>query len=580
MNRPIRAFPHFCFRLASIVCMAIGLLAVMPARPALAAINTDLSYVDPASARFTRFKAFVDQALNGSPGYDFKAIDAVYAWRITNNAAYCNLAVSKVEAQVATAEAEIAAGRRPAVAADSYLEVGLMIRDVAITYDWCAAFTTGSQRTRWAAYAEQAIWNIWNYQQARWGSVTFPWSGWSVNDPGNNYHFSFLEATMYWALASNSATWRNFIVNQKFPALQQYYANLPGGGSGEGTGYGLAQGRLFEIYRIWRDATGTDLSASNVHLDDSLDYWIHATVPTLDRVAPIGDQSRVSYPQLWDYHRNVQLQAHAMGHDSAGRARAQWWLSSISIPQMTSGFNFRNDLLSPAIGGAPPTVLHHHATGPGHLFARSDWSSSAMWLSFVAGRYNQSHAHKDQGAFSLFQGDFLAVTENVFSRSGIQQGSDVHNVVRFVSGGQPVLQREGTTSTMVVTQGAGGAIEVDANLTPSFAGNAAVTNWRRQLSFANRALRVRDTFVKGAGVEAMFQVNTPVIPVVSGRSARAGNLTITVVSPADATLSVLEWRGVDPAEFTRGYRLDVRGSGAEFVVDFSTGDSVFGNSFE
>lgn len=384
---------------------------------------------------------------------------------------------------------------------------------------------------------------------------------------------------MYWALASGSSTWRSFLETQKFPALQQYYANLPGGGSGEGTGYGLAQGRLFEIYRIWRDGTGVDLSAPNTHLDDTIDYWIHASVPTLDRVAPIGDQSRVSYPEIWDYHRNVLLQSRALGHDPARRARAQWWLGAISIPQMTSGFNFRNDLLSPGAGGSAPTALHHHATGPGHFFARSDWTRSAMWLSFVAGRYNQSHAHKDQGAFTLFQGDFLAVTENVFTRSGIQQGPEVHNVVRFVSGGQNVLQREGTTSTMSVAPVAGG-VYVDANLTPSFAGNAAVTQWRRELTLANRGLRVRDTFAKGAGVEAIFQVNTPLQPVVSGRTARAGNLVVTVVSPADATLGVLDWRTVNASEFTRGWRLDVRGSGSEFVVDFATGDDLFAAGFE
>lgn len=577
----MKTLPHALrIRPLAALCLGLGLLSAGLDRPAHAAVATDLGYIDTNSTRFTRFKGFVDSALNGNPGYDFRAIDAVYAWRTTNNAAYCNLAVSKAEAQVAAAEAEIAAGRRAPVAADSYLEVGVMIRDVAITYDWCAAFTTASQRTRWAAYAEQAVWNVWNHQQARWGNVAFPWSGWSVNDPGNNYHFSFLEATMYWALASNSATWRNFLEQQKLPALQQYYANLPGGGSGEGTGYGLAQGRLFEIYRIWRDGTGLDLSATNSHLDDTIDYWVHATVPTRDRVAPIGDQSRVSYPEIWDYHRNVVLQARAMAHDATRRARAQWWLSSISIPQMTSGFNFRNDLLSPAAGGTAPTALHHHASGPGHLFARSDWSPGAMWLSFVAGRYNQSHAHNDQGSFSLFEGDFLAVTENIFSRSGIQQGSDVHNVVRFVSGGQTVLQREGTTSTMAVTAGAGGALAIDANLTPSFAGNAAVTNWRRQLTFANRQLRVQDTFAKGAGVEAIFQVNTPVQPVISGRTAKAGNLTITVVSPADATLSVVDWRAVNSAEFTRGYRLDVRGGGSGFVVDFSTGDTLFANGME
>ncbi|HQY35967.1 MAG TPA: hypothetical protein PLI00_05265 [Pseudomonadota bacterium] len=551
--------------------LACALLA--PAAPAAAAILIDLSGVDTGSAAMARFRAYVDSAVAGARPYAFSATDAAYAWRLVGNPAYCQLAVALAEEQVAAAEREIAAGQRAPVASDSYLEVGDFIRDLSITYDWCASFTTASQRTRWAAYAEQAVWNVWNPAQARWGTGSFPWSGWSINDPGNNYHFSFLEATMYWSLASNSSTWRTFLDNQKFPPLMDFFAALPGGGSREGTGYGLAQQRLFELYRMWRDSTGTNLGAAGTHLNDSPDYWIHATVPTLDRIAPIGDQSRSSYPSLYDYHRNVVLQARLMGTDAAAAARAQWWLGSISIPQMTSSFNYRHDLLAPAAGGTAPTALYRHATGTGHLFARSNWTRDALWMGFVAGRYDQSHAHQDQGAFTLFQRDFLAVTENIFTHSGIQQGAEVHNVVRFTSNGTTVRQREGTTSTMVVTPGANGALTVDADLTPSYNGNAAVGQWRRRLDFNASRLRVHDTFTIGAGVQATFQVNTPVQPFVNGRTATAGSLLVTVIEPADATLSVLDWRTVEAGEYDSGYRLDIRGSGNAFVVELACASS-------
>ena len=558
--------------------LACALLA--PAAPAAAAILIDLSGVDTGSTAMARFRAYVDSAVAGARPYAFSATDAAYAWRLVGNPAYCQLAVALAEEQVAAAEREIAAGQRAPVASDSYLEVGDFIRDLSITYDWCASFTTASQRTRWAAYAEQAVWNVWNPAQARWGTGAFPWSGWSINDPGNNYHFSFLEATMYWALASNSSTWRSFLDNQKFPPLMNFFAALPGGGSREGTGYGLAQQRLFELYRMWRDSTGTNLGAAGTHLNDSPDYWIHATVPTLDRIAPIGDQARSSYPDLYDYHRNVVLQARLMGTNATTAAHAQWWLGNISIPQMTSSFNYRHDLLAPAAGGTAPTALVYHATGTGHLFARTNWTRDAMWMSFVAGRYDQSHAHQDQGSFSLFQRDFLAVTENIFTRSGIQQGAEVHNVVRFTSNGATVRQREGTTSTMVVTPGANGALTVDADLTPSYAGNAAVGQWRRRLDFAPNRLRVHDTFAIGAGVQATFQVNTPVQPIVNGRTATAGSLVITVTEPADATLSVLDWRTQGSSEYTRGWRLDVRGSGNSFVVELGEAGSLFANGFD
>ena len=559
---------------------AVPLLA-FAAGAADAAVVVDLSYVDANGPAYQRFRTWVNQAVAGSPGYAFSATDAAYAYRISGGNQYCQLAVQMVEAQVATAEAEIAAARRPAVAADSYLEVGDYIRDLSITYDWCAAFTTPAQRTRWAAYAQQAVWNVWNYQQASWGGRAFPWSGWSVSDPGNNYHYSFLEATMYWSLASNNATWRTFLETQKFPQLVAYFAALPGGGSAEGTAYGLSHRRLFELYRIWRDNTGTNLGTQSAHLEDSVDWWMHATVPTMDAVAPIGDQARVSYPEMYDYHRNLVLQARVQTGDAARRARAGWWLGAISVPQMTSGFNFRHDLLSAAPGGSTaPTATWYHATGTGALFARTDWTPSAMWMSFMAGPYNQSHAHQDQGSFNLFfAGDFQAVTENVWSHSGIEQGSEVHNLVRFVQNGTTVRQRTGTTSSMTVTPVAGG-VSVDANLTPAFGTNAAVTNWRRQLVFANRLLTVHDTFAMGAGVQAVFQVNVPVAPVVNGRTATAGALAMRVLQPADATITVLDWRTVDASEYNSGYRLDVRGSGNEFVVELGQAGLLFANGFE
>ncbi|WP_226469339.1 hypothetical protein [Luteimonas panaciterrae] len=535
-----------------------------------AAIPPDLSYVDTTTPAYARFKAWVDRAVAGNPGYNFSATDAGYAYRLNGNAAYCQLAVRMAEKQVADAEAVIANGQRPEVSGDSYLHVGEMIRDVSLTYDWCDAFTTTQQRARWAAYAEQAVWNVWHHQQANWGGRPFPWSGWSVNDPGNNYYYSFIEATMYWAMASGSTDWRQFLEQEKLPPLVSYFAALPGGGSSEGTGYGLSHQRLFELYRIWRDYTGTDLGAQSTHLTDSIDWWIHATVPTLDRIAPLGDQSRVSYPDLYDYHRNVILQARAMTGSVEARSHANWWLNHISVAQMDSGFNFRHDLLPSSGAAAPPSALYYHAAGTGRLFARSSWSTGAMWLGFTAGPYEQGHAAQDQGAFTLFARDFLAVTENIFTHSGIQQGTAVQNVLRFTSNGSDIPQRYPTLSSMTVTPGANGVLDVSANLTPAYDGHPAIQSWRRDLHFAQRKLSVHDTYQVGSGVQTVFQVNTPLQPVISGNSARAGDLIITVLKPANATLRAIDWHATGPAsEYLRGWKLEVGGASGEFLVEFA-----------
>ena len=76
--------------------------------------------------------------------------------------------------EVSRVVSAIAAGRNPEVAGDSYLEVGPMIADLSMTLHACSAFITGAQRTRWSAYAEQTVWNIWNYNSARWGTRSAP----------------------------------------------------------------------------------------------------------------------------------------------------------------------------------------------------------------------------------------------------------------------------------------------------------------------------------------------------------------------------------------------------------------------
>jgi hypothetical protein len=550
-----------------------------------AAITIDLSYVDPASSAYQRFENWVEQAVDGNPGYEFSANDAALMYRLSSEGRYCALAVDMIEEQVSEAEAAIAANQNPDVAHDSYLYVGAKIGDLALTYDWCAAQVSSSQRTRWADYANQTLYNVWHPQQAQWGARSAPWTGWGTDDPANNYHYSFLRATMYWALASNDSALRAFLETEKLPPLQAYFATLPGGGSEEGTGYGTSHHKLFELYRVWRDSTATDLANANPHLTDTISYWLHATVPSRDRFAPYGDQSRSSNPEFYDYHRHLLLEARKMTASDAARSLASWWLNNSSIERMGSGFNYRDDLLPAGSAGAQPDApLVYQASGVGHLFARTDWSTAATWMSFSAGSFNQSHAHQDQGSFTLFAaGDWLAVTENIWSHSGIQQGTDVHNVVRFVRDGSSVRQRQPSHSTMEIEQlgPAPGEVHVTGNLTPAYASGSGVNSWQRHLDFSGGQLRVTDEFSVTSGTQAIFQVNTPVQPQINGRNAIAGRLQIRVLEPADAVLTAVDWTDVD-GDFNEGWKLEVRGSASNtgFVVELGTGEAIFESGFE
>jgi hypothetical protein len=544
-------------------------------------VNIDLSYVDTQSSNYARFKAYVDEAVGGDPDYGFTAADAAFMYRLDGGSQYCALAIQITDGQVSDAESSIASGSAPAVARDSYLYAGSMLMDVALTYDWCKAQVTSTQQTRWAAYAEQAIWNIWNPGEAQWGGQPFSWSGWGTNDPGNNYHYSFLQATVYWALANNSTQeWQPFLENVKLPALESYVSTLPGGGSQEGTGYGVAQRKLFNVYRVWRDSTGQDLANANSHETDTIGYWAHATVPTMDRFAPIGDQARSSTPELYDYYRHLILEARSGTADATMKDVASWWLNNISINPMTNSFNYRDDLLPAGSGGSPPASLSYHASGVGVLFARTNWTPGASWMSFVAGPYVQSHAHQDQGSFTLFAGgDWQAVTENIWSHSGINQDTTVHNVVRFVQDGTTVRQTDPTTSEMVVTDGDNGDVHASADLTPAFGGNDAVQNWQRTIDFNAGQLTVSDDYAVSGNTQAIFQINVPEQPTISGNTITAGHMKITVMTPANPTITAVDWTSVSD-DFESGWRIDIQGSGGQFVVQMGMSDSIFAGGFE
>ena len=115
---------------------------------------------------------------------------------------------------------------------------------------------------------------------------------------------------------------------------------------------------MFEDFRLWKAGTGENLATLTPHTRETLDYWVHATVPTGDRFAPIGDQSRVSNPEIFDYQRNLMLLGMALSPATAQAGRAAWWLEQIDLQENSQGFVLRPTLLSAAPQPVAPSDLH------------------------------------------------------------------------------------------------------------------------------------------------------------------------------------------------------------------------------
>ncbi|MGB7686521.1 MAG: hypothetical protein WBL45_12165, partial [Solirubrobacterales bacterium] len=556
-------------------------------------------------AIFQAFKRWVDRAVfQNQPGFAYTSTDAVIMFACTGNVAYIDDAIRRVDADVAAAERAIAADppQRPAIAADSYLDVGAEIEALALTYDYGFNRMSPQQHSRWEAFANQAIANVWNPLTATWGNLpagSFPWSAWAVNDPGNNYNYSFIEATQMWALASKDQRWIEFLQERKFPLIVDYHAELPGGGSREGTGYGTAQRRLWENARMWRASTGEDLTAVRTHARDSVDYWIHATVPTLDHYAPIGDLSRDSNPSLFDYHETLMREAALAGAGTPQGRRAAWWIANNSVPEtLTQGFTLRSALLTPPDPPQAPTALTYRAPGVGQFFARSSWNEDATWLQLTAGPYDQSHAHEDQGGFTLYRGTWMTVTSNILSRSGLQGGgggghvpdlgTGVNNVIRFTRPGQagapPQTIRQNFTDEVTVSTETlpGDLVKVHADLAGAYSNNDdEVRGWTRDLEFQGNRLRVHDRCEVGAGIGAVFQLHVPVQPVnQGGGQITAGDLRIDAGPTAQVSLVDMRSFNLPPepgrsTEWDSGWRIDIsHPAGCEFDVTLTAQTST------
>lgn len=525
----------------------------------------------------TRFRAITDAWVGGESVYSFGAWNAALLGALTGEPAYCKKAVAEVEAQVAAAEARIAAGDKPEVSRDSYLHVGEMIGDLALVYDWCFDAVAPAQRARWISYANQAVWNVWHHGEAKWGGRPFPWTGWSTANPANNYYYSFLRATMLLGLATKGENaqadgWiAQFRDTKVFGELIPLFTEqLAGGGSREGTGYGVSLRRLFELYNLWKATTGENLATKSGHARASLRAFIHQTMPTLDRVAPIGDHARDASGAWFDYHRDYVLQLVALFPNDALARRAKGMLAASSVPAMTQSFMRVYDFLLDNPDVAPLALdginTAYYAPGIGELYARSGWDRDATWIGLIAGAYTESHAHQDQGSILIYKGGWLAHDGNIHSRSGLSQVTTSHGLVRIDSGGAPVKQIASTTSKLVALEQGDDFVYAAADLTAAYKGNPAVGLVQRELVYLQpNVVIVFDRVRSAAGTTQTWQLPAPVRPALAGDSATiasAGHeLRVVRVAPSPGALAVTDMRA--DADLTGGWRLDQRAAGGD-----------------
>ena len=527
--------------------------------------------LDSRSAAAGRFQDQVAGQLMGRRAYAFQPWYAALLYQLTGDKRYASYAIEETEKFIVAEEEKIARNQRAAVAGDSYLEVGQTIGNVALVYDWCHSLLTPEQRARWVSYSNVAVGNVWNHTGAKWGNTTYAWSGWSVDNPSNNYYYSFLRATMLLGLATHgenpqAPAWIDKfrtakIENQLIPTFTR---ELQGGGSREGTGYGTAMKNLWQLYDWWERSTGERIATRTPHTLASMAHLMHSIVPTLDRLAPTGDHARDSTAALFDYHREYLLELMSIFPQERLSGAAKSLLDASSVPRMSQYFEYFVDYIyePPQLSATALTDLSTTYWGPGtgQLMMRSGWDTGAAFSNFICGPYSESHAHHDQGSFVVYRGSWLAYDANVDSASGIEQGEEMHNLVRITQGGSTVAQREGAPrcNLLALADNAQFTYAV-ADVTPIYNGNAAVTKVQREFLFIRPStFVVFDRVVTGTNTSKIWTLNLPGTPSLSGNLISyvngANRLDVRRVAPTNLT-STLSGRRVEVADSAAGQSL-------------------------
>jgi hypothetical protein len=517
----------------------------------------------------SRFRAVADRWVNGESIYEFRTWNGALMGALTGESRYCAKAVAVTDAQVAAEEAKIATGAQPTVAFNSYLHAGDLIGDVMLTYDWCFDAATQAQKTRWLRFANQAVWNIWNPTQARWGTTAMTWSGWAVNDAANNYYYSFLRATMLTGLAAKGEDTQadgwitqfrdTKVLGQLVPTFD---AELRGGGSREGTAYGVSMRGLFHLYDLWYATTGEKLQAKTKHARQSMRSFMHQVMPTLDYFAPTGDQPRDMTASFFDYQRQYLQELIAMYPSDPVAPRAKAMLDGSTLPVMARPELLVYDFLYPNtdVTAQPLEGLgtNYYGSGIGHIYTRSGWDRDATWVNLIGGAYTQSHAHQDQGSLLIYKGGWLAYDAVINSDNGIIQETGSHSLVRINNASGPIKQVVGTTSQTVALHAGADWLHTAVDVTAAYKNNASIGKVQRELVFLKpNVIVVYDRVTSAAGTTQTWELASPTAPALAGSVATitgAHSLRVQRVVPASANASVTNLANV--TGYRAGYRLE------------------------
>jgi hypothetical protein len=204
-----------------------------------------------------------------------------------------------------------------------------------------------------------------------------------------------------------------------------------GGGMAEGTFYGnlTAWAQVLTAEALYTGAGVRDAYTRSPFYLARLRYATHAGWPgyltnqfgfDTHQLAPVFGDARRGPTGSALYHRAAALLLGKRFPTSRAAREAYWVINRPETARTYTREWALYDLLLPSVDVRPlrPVASSYHEPTLGQIFARSDWSDEATWLSFNAGPHLDTHQHYDAGNLTLFRQVDLIVDSGSFDAFG------------------------------------------------------------------------------------------------------------------------------------------------------------------
>jgi hypothetical protein len=336
---------------------------------------------------------------------------------------------------------------------------------------------------------------------------------------GNYFIEGLVKASMYTAYGTdginpNSAQYKNdtkiYLEDRIFKSLN---TEIPGGYGPQGQYTNAVFTDIITVFNLYKDITGTDLLAQTEWTDNMIRASIHGTKPDRKTFYDGGDWDDLPAEPMTGMINTYLIHL----PDNAMAPYARQYLKDLNYSPSPLGAtkDYKTDF---------PLSYLCKVSSP--MYARSDWSTNAVWISFSANNMIADHQHLDQGHISMQKGaDYLLINggeygalSTVYNNTLLFDDKGAGNISIY----PPGQGYWGTSNKITKYESAKSYVYSQADFTSAYqsaysTANSVTAAVRSVLYLRPGIVLVHDKAnVKNANVKKIFNLNLPTSPSLTG----------------------------------------------------------------